>query len=92
MDLQFRQRQSRFFHKCSVLSSPLANKRDLVVTIFVRCMSVRQCVRTSVLICPDHNLYNNASISKQFGTVVALEEKCHLKHLGRLKVKVTGVK
>ena len=39
-------------------------------------------------------MYNNAQISKQFGTVVALEEeKCHLKHfLGRLKVKVTGVK
>ena len=45
-------------------------------------------------ICPDHNLYTIASISKQFGTVVALqEEKCHLKHfLGRLTVKVTGVK
>ena len=39
-------------------------------------------------------MYNNAWISKQFGTVVALEEeKCHLKQfLGRLKVKVTGVK
>ena len=51
-------------------------------------------VRPSVRICPDHNLYNNAWISKQFGTVVALEEeKFHLKHfLGRLKVKVTGVK
>ena len=49
-------------------------------------------VRASVRICPDHNLYNNAWISKQFGTVVALEEeKCNLKHfLGRLKVKVTG--
>ena len=39
------------------------------------------CVRASARICPDHNLYNNAWISKQFGTVVALEEeKCHLKH------------
>ena len=49
-------------------------------------------VRASVRICPDHNLYKNAWISKQFGTVVALEEeKCHLKHfLGSLKVKVTG--
>ena len=69
-------------------------KRVIVVTILVRCMCVRQCFRASVQICPDHNLYNNAWISKQFGTVVALEEeKCRLKHfLGRLKVKVTGVK
>ena len=38
-------------------------------------------VRASIRICPDYNLYNNAWISKQFGTVVALEEeKCHLKH------------
>ena len=52
------------------------------------------CVCASFRICPDHNLYSNAWISKQFGTVVALEEeKCLLKHfLGRLKVKVTGVK
>ena len=66
------------------LSSPLVGKRDIVVTILVRCM----CVRLS-----DLPLYNNAWISKQFGPVVALEKKCHLKHsLGRLKVKVTGVK
>ena len=52
------------------------------------------CVLASVWICPDHNLYSKAWISKQFGTVVALEEEnCHLKlFLGRLKVKVTGVK
>ena len=76
------------------LSSPLAGKRDIVVTILVRCMCVRLCIRASVRICPDHNLYNNAWILKQFGTVVVLvEEKCHLKHfLDRLKVKVTGVK
>ena len=69
-------------------------KRDIVVTILVWCMCVRQCVHASIRICADHNLYNNAWISKQFGTVVSLEEeKCHLKHfLGRLKVKVTGVK
>ena len=60
----------------SFLSSPLAGKRDIVVKIFVRCMCVRP-----VWICRDHNLYSNAYISKQFGTVVALEEeKCHLKH------------
>ena len=74
-----------------VLSSLLAGKRDIIVTILVR---ICACVSASVRICPNHNLYNNAWISKQFGTVVALEEeKCHLKHfLGRLKVKVTGVK
>ena len=33
----------------------------------------------------NHNLYNNAWISEQFGTVVALEEeKFHLKHFFRL--------
>ena len=71
------------------LSSPLADKRDIVVTSLVRCMcvrpciraSVRPCVHASVRICPDHNLYNNAWILKQFGTAVALEEeKCHLIH------------
>ena len=52
-------------------------KRDIVVTIFVWCM----CVRASIQIYPDHTLYNNAWISKQFGTVVALEEeKCQVKH------------
>ena len=39
------------------LSSPLAGKGDIVVTILVRCMCVRPCVRPSV-----HNLYNNAWI------------------------------
>ena len=56
---------------------------------------VRQCVRASVRIFSDHNLYNNSWVSEQFGTVVALgEEKCHLKHFlcTRLKVKVTGGK
>ena len=42
------------------------------------------CISASIRICPDHNLYNNARISKQFGTVVALEEeKCPLKHFLR---------
>ena len=46
----------------------------------------------SVGICPDHNLYNNAWISEQFGTVVALEEEKKLfeTFLSRLKVKVMG--
>ena len=63
----------------------LVGKRDIVVTILVRCMCVHQCMRQCIRTCvrPDlsgHNLYNNAWISKQFGTVVALEEeKCHLK-------------
>ena len=48
-------------------------------------------MHASIRICPDHILYNNAWISKQFGTVVALEEKCHLKFLlYRLKVEVKG--
>ena len=47
--------------------------------------------RASVRICPDHNSYMYAWISKLLDTAVVLEEeKCHLKHfLGRLKVKVT---
>ena len=55
------------------LSSPLAGKRNIVVTSFVRCMCVRPCVH------PEGRtiMYNNAWISKQFGTIVALEEeKC----------------
>ena len=48
-------------------------------------------VRASVWICPGHNSYIYAWISKLFDTVVVLEEeKCHLKpFLGRVKVKVT---
>ena len=48
-------------------------------------------VRASVRICPGHDSYIHAWISKLFDTIVVLgEEKCHLKHfLGRLKVKVT---
>ena len=66
------------------LSSPLAGKRDIVVTILVWCMCVRPCVRASIQICPDQNLYNNAWITKKFGTVVSLEdEKCNLKHFFR---------
>ena len=41
----------------------------VVVTILV------PCLRASVRICPDHDLYIYAWISKQFGTVVALEEE-----------------
>ena len=64
------------------LSSPLAGKRDIVVTIlFNVCTCICASVRASVRICPDHIVYNNAWISKQFVIVVALEkEKCHLKH------------
>ena len=36
-----------------ILSSSLADKRDIVVTIFVQCMCVCLC---SIWICPDHNL------------------------------------
>ena len=56
-------------------------KRDIVVTILVRCICMHPCILASIQICPDHNLYNNAWISKQFDIFVALEEeKCHLKH------------
>ena len=68
------------------LSSPLAVKRDIAVTIFVRCM----CVRPSIRICLGHNSYICAWISKLLGTVVLEEEKCPLKRfLGSLKVDVT---
>ena len=30
------------------LSSPLTGKRDIVVTILIRCMCVRPCIRASV--------------------------------------------
>ena len=76
----------------SFLSSPLAVKRDIAVTFLLRCMCVPCArVRAYVRICPGHNSYIYAWISKLFDTFVVLgEEKCHLKHfLGRLKVKVT---
>ena len=54
------------------------------------CMHCAQ-VPASVRICPGHNSYIYAWISKLFDKVVVLgEEKCCLKHiLGRLKVQVT---
>ena len=77
----FKHKRNRKFY---FLLSPLAGKRDIVVTIFFQCMCVRPWVSSSVCLsgfvrtCPHHNLYNNAWTSKQFGTVVALEEeKCH---------------
>ena len=48
--------------------------------------------RASVRICPGHNSYIYAWISKLFDTVVVLEEeKCYMKtlFLGRLNIKVT---
>ena len=53
----------------------------------VHCALVRAYIR----ICPGHNSYIYAWISKLFDTGVVLgKEKSHLKHfLGRLKVKVT---
>ena len=70
-----------------VLVEPLAGKRDIIVTIFVWCMCV--CM-WSVQICPNHNLYSNAWISKQHGTVVSLEEECHLKHFYSPTLKKWG--
>ena len=53
---------------------------------------MRQYVRESIQICPDHTLYNNAWISKQFCTAVALEEeKCHLKQGHRCQIKLKMV-
>ena len=74
-----------------VLSSLLAGKRDIALTILLRCKCLYVCMHVSVQICPGHNSYIYAWISKLFDTVVVLEEeKCQLKHfLGRLKVKVT---
>ena len=43
------------------------------------------CILAFLQICPDHKLYNNAWISKQFGTVVALEGQGHR---GRIKFKM----
>ena len=63
-------------------SSPLAGKRGIVVTIFVRCMCVRPSVPPSGFVLTI--TYKNSWISKQFGTGVALdEEKCHLKQFFR---------
>ena len=63
---------------CSFLSSPLAVKRDIAVTILLGCMCVRvcmhACVRMSVWICPGHNSYIYAWISKLFNIVFVLEE------------------
>ena len=66
---------------CSFLSSPLAVKRDIAVTILLSYMCLH-CARAcaSVRICLGHNSYIYAWISKLFDTVVVLEEeKCHLK-------------
>ena len=63
-------------------SSPLAGKRGIVVTRFVRCMCVRPSVPPPGFV--RTIMYNYSWISKQFGTGVALdEEKCHLKQFVR---------
>ena len=83
------------FAQMFFLLSPLAVKRDIAVTVLLRCMCMRVCMHAclcmSILICLGHNSYIYAWISKLFNTIVVLgEEKCHLKHfLGTLKVKVT---
>ena len=52
-------------------------KRDIAVTILVRCM----CVRASVRIFSGHKFYIYADFFQLFGKVVDPEEgKCHLKH------------
>ena len=61
------------------LSSPLAVKRDIAVTILLRCICVRvcmhACVRMSVRICLGHNSTIYAWISKLFNTDFVLEEE-----------------
>ena len=57
--------------------SPLAVKQDIAVTIFVRCMCMRVCMRLSVKICPGHTFMHG--FQNNLAVVVLEEEKCHLK-------------
>ena len=59
------------------LLSSLALKRDIAVTILIRCMCVRVCMHScvSVRICLGNNSYIYAWISKLFGTFDVLEEE-----------------
>ena len=74
------------------LSRPLAGKRDIFVTIFVRCMCVHPCVCPSGFVrtipCTIiHGFQNNLA------QLLPLRRRCHVKHfIGRLKVKVTVAK
>ena len=64
---------------CSFLLSPLAVKRDIAVTILLRCMCVRvcmhACLRMSTRISLGHNSYIYALISKLFNTFLVLEKE-----------------
>ena len=67
------------------LSSPLAGKRDIVVTILLRCMCVRLCVHPSgfvrtITFTIMHGFQNNLA---QLLPLSLEEEKCHLKHFLR---------
>ena len=63
------------------LSSPLAMKRDIAVTILLGGMCVGMCVRASARICLGHNSCIYALISKLFDISVFLEEEnYHFKH------------
>ena len=50
-------------------------KRDIAVTILLKCICVHACVRASVQICPGHNSYIYAWISNLFHIVVVLEKE-----------------
>ena len=50
----------------------LADRPDMTLDVY---RGRKTTIQPTVQICPDHNLCNNAWISKQFGTVVALEEE-----------------
>ena len=64
---------------CSFLVSPLVVKRDIAITILLRCMCVRvymhACLCVSIRICLGHNSNINVWISKLFNTVFVLEEE-----------------
>ena len=73
------------FAQVFFLLSPLAVKRDITVTILLRCMCMHVCMHAclcmSIPICLGHYSYIYARISKLFNTTVVLgKEKCHLKH------------
>ena len=80
---------------CSILSSPLAVKRNIDVTILLRCMCVRvcmhACVRISVQIWLGHNSFIYAWISKLFNSFCSWRGVVSFKtFLGRLKVTLEG--
>ena len=54
------------FPRCfqQIFAEPVCHEQNIVVTMTVRSMCERQCVRSSFRICPNHNFYNCEWISK----------------------------